>query len=98
MLYINSQDHLALARSPIVIFLSKTNMEQSVANMARYELSGGHIATHIGTNEPVTRATHGLACYSLSMFHIPIAFFKKLQLVYEKLPHISNRPWAARRW
>jgi hypothetical protein len=38
----------------------------------------------------VTRATHGLACYSLSMFHIPIAFFKKLQLVYEKLPHISN--------
>jgi hypothetical protein len=41
-------------------------------------------------NEPVTRATHGLACYSLSMFRIPIAFFKKLQLVYEKLPHISN--------
>jgi hypothetical protein len=49
------ENHLALARSPIVIFLSKTNMEQSVANMARYELSGGHIATHIGTNTALFR-------------------------------------------
>jgi hypothetical protein len=31
--------HLALARSPMFIFLSKTNMAQSVANTARYTTS-----------------------------------------------------------
>jgi hypothetical protein len=49
------QDHLALARSPMFIFLSKTNMDQYVANMARYELPGGLIATHIGTNNAFFR-------------------------------------------